>query len=373
MTWQRGTLADFMGDEVVYRNLEPMVPGRPGLSALWCEIGLDHYFVPRKTSPAYARALLRFLQDAQRARGVASSLTHLLFIGDTLLNDGTAARNCAAHLPLRGFIGADRLQEPRQVNVEGELMLANRWAALSDFLEWIERIGWPCDERTALLIDLDKTSLGARGRNDKVIDRARLAAVERTMRGALGPEVDFAAFRAFYDRLNQPAYHFFTADNQDYLAYICLMVTGGVFEAQELWDALDQGQLTDFTRFVAVCGRRTGRMSPPLYEAHREVVRGLAKEDPTPFKGFRRGEYLETLARMDMLEDGASPTAVLTSEIVITAEVANAAQHLREKGVLVFGLSDKPDEASVPTAEQAEAGYPPIHRALMKVYGQRVA
>jgi len=46
--------------------------------------------------------------------------------------------------------------------------------------------------------------------------------------------------------------------------------------------------------------------------------------------------------------------------------------YLKERGVLVFGISDKPDEASVPTPELAEKGYEPIHRTVMKVYGDSV-
>ena len=34
----------------------------------------------------------------------------------------------------------------------------------------------------------------------------------------------------------------------------------------------------------------------------------------------------------------------------------------REQGALLFGLSDKPDEASVPEASLAAQGYQPIHR-----------
>jgi hypothetical protein len=41
--------------------------------------------------------------------------------------------------------------------------------------------------------------------------------------GILGATFDQAAFRRAYTELNVPAYHPFTADNQDYLAYVCLM------------------------------------------------------------------------------------------------------------------------------------------------------
>jgi len=372
MSWKKGTLADLMGDYVVYRNLDPMHEGIQGLRSAWAKIGLDHYYIPRKTAPEYAMVLAHYLREAQRVRGVSTPLERLLFIGDTLMLDGSAARNLGRYLQMRGFIGADRLQQPAQVEIQGELMVANRWSALADFIAWVDADHFASDARTALLIDLDKTSIGPRGRNDKVIDNARVEAIQSTMRAALGENLDRAAFRAFYDALNQPAYHPFTADNQDYLAYVCLMVIGGVCEADELWAALKDGQMTTIQQFVALCEARRGSMSPALEAAHEEVRRGIEAEDPTPFKAFRRREYLETVSRMDVLPDDAGEEAVLATEIVITAEVASVARHMSQRGLLVFGISDKPDEASLPTPEDAARGLRPIHRTVMKIHGQEV-
>jgi len=372
MTWRRAALADVIGDAIVYRNLEPVHPNVPGLRGAWSTYGLDHYYVPRKTSPAYAGALFRFLQLFQQERGVTAPLRDLLFVGDTLMNDGTAARNLGQYLPMMGFIGADRPAEPARIELQGDLMVANRWAALGEFLARVRAAGVPLDEGTALLLDLDKTCLGARGRNDGVIDAARVAAVQHTMRSTLGDAFDVGAFRAIYDPLNQPEYHAFTADNQDYLAYICLMAVGSVYPAEELWRDLKAGGLATIEQFSERCQTRRERMAPGLLAVHREVRQGIAAEDPTPFKAFRRCEYLETVARMDTLADDAAEHEVLTREIVITAEVASLASYLARQGVLVFGISDKPDEASVPTPEQAAEGRQPIHRTRMKVYGGAV-
>jgi hypothetical protein len=371
MTWQRGTLADVMDDWLVYRNLEPMDPRVPGLRQAWTEIGFDHYALPRKTTPEYAAALYHFLTAAQTARGVAP-LQRLLFIGDTLMNDGTAARNLGRYLPMMGFIGAERPSEAPRFELNNGLMVANRWGHLADFLRWVREAGLVWDERTALLIDLDKTSLGARGRNDKVIDAARVEAVESTMREALGDGFDIDAFRAVYDPLNQPDYHSFTADNQDYLAYICLMVLGGVCGAEELWDGLRSQALRTIDDLVALAESRRSCMSSGLLAAHDEVRQGIADEDPTPFKAFRRDEYFKTVARMDVLSDEAAESEVLAAEIVLTAEVFSVARRLRESGVLVFGLSDKPDEASIPLPEDARRGYRAIHRTPMKIVGQEL-
>jgi len=76
---------------------------------------------------------------------------------------------------------------------------------------------------------------------------------------------------------------------------------------------------------------------------------------------------------MDVLPDETGSDEILASEIVMTAEVASICTALGQRGVLVFGISDKPDEASIPLPADASKGYAPIHRTPMKVYGQELA
>ncbi|RME79399.1 MAG: hypothetical protein D6784_00780 [Chloroflexi bacterium] len=366
--YPRKTMADFLGDRVIYRNLAPCDPSLPRLADVWQDVGLETFRIPRKTEPVYAAAVYRFLQTAQQQRGLPP-LTHLLFVGDTPMNDGTSARNLGEYLPMRGFIGADRLSEPRQVKIDGPLMLANRWQALGDFLEWVREAGFPLNEQTALLLDLDKTTLGPRGRNDKVIDRARINAVRLTVEELLGDCFDEDAFRGVYDRLNQLQYHPFTRDNQDYLAYISLMAVGQIYPADRLWDDLDSGRLTGFHQFVTLCDARQRQMSDGLLSAHREVVTNLAKKDPTPFKSFRYREYHTTVALMDILPDDTPEADLLAGEITLAGEVVEISEQLASQGVLTFGLSDKPDEASLPRPEDAANGALPLHKITMKVVG----
>jgi len=366
----KANLASVLDDRVTYRNLEPVMPRLPGLRAGWQEIGLAAYRIPRKTEPDYARVLFHLIQQAQAQRG-GPPLERLLFIGDTPMNDAQAARNLGLLLPLRGFIGADRLAQPAETRVEGELIFANRWAALGAWLEWLRDDGFPVDERTTLLLDIDKTLIGARGRNDQMIDAARVAAIVATMRTALGSSYQETRFRAIYDRINQTSYHPFTKDNQDYVAYVCLMLMADVYDETCFWQETESGTLDAFEVFAQCCDQRSAQMSVDLAEAHRQVVDGLAIGDPTPFKTFRRQEYLETLAHMDVSSD-EDPQAWLQREIVITAEVLSVARWAVSQGALTFGLSDKPDEASLPTEEQAAEGLPAIHRVTAKVYGETI-
>jgi len=350
MRYERGTLHELLGDFVVYRSLVPQDARLPGLDEIRAELGLPEWALPRKGEDAYAQVVLRILQAAQALR-TRAPLSRLLYIGDTRRNDALTIANLRKHLPIRGFIAAEATDEAKKVEIQGGVMYANRWGALADFLAWLKREGYPLDEGTALLLDLDKTAFGARGRNSQVIDSARVAALRRSVEEALGGAFDEQAFRAVYDELNRQTYHGFTADNQDYLAYICLVA----------------GRLRTFADFIAACD---GRPIPKeLAPVHQEVYASFRQGDPTPFKSFRRREYEETMARMDSHPDEAPEEAVLAEEIALTREVIELCRHLRGKGVLIFGLTDKPDEASLPPPKLRTQGYPPLHQARMKLLG----
>jgi len=366
MRYERGTLHELLGDFVVYRSLAPQDTRLPGLDEIRAELGLPKGHLPRKAEAPYAQVVLRILQAAQASR-TRAPLARLLYIGDTKRNDALIIANLGKHLPIRGFIAAEAADETEKVEIQGGVMYANRWEALADFLAWLKREGYSLDEGTALLLDLDKTAFGARGRNSQVIDSARVAAVRRTVEEALGGAFDEQAFRAVYDELNQQKYHGFTADNQDYLAYICLMVVGGAYEFSKLLSDLAAGRLRTFADFIAACdGRPIPKKLAPI---HQEVYASFRQGDPTPFKSFRRREYEETVARMDSLPDEATEEVVLAEEIVLTREVIELCRYLKGKGVLIFGLTDKPDEASLPPPELRARGYPPLHRARMKLLG----
>ncbi len=366
---ERASLHDFLGDLVVYRNLEPAdrrlrSPQPPPQG--W---GGARASIPRKAEPAYAQAVLRILDQAQALRS-AQRLERLIYIGDTAMNDGQAIRNLGQLLPTYGFIGHERLEEGKRVEVESGIMLANRWAALADFVHFLQGEGFAFDDTTAALIDLDKTAFGAKGRNSQVIDAARVEAVRRTTEEVLGGAFDEATFHPIYNELKQPAYHPFTADNQDYLAYICLMVSGGVYDFSQLLTDLESQRLSTFAQFIEACAERA--IGDELAPVHREVYANFRRGDPTPFKSFRYREYEETVRRMDRLPDDVEAGRLLDEEIVITPEVANVCRFLREKRVLLFGLTDKPDEASIPRPDLTEQGYLPLHRVTMKVVGRSI-
>ena len=206
----RTTISEVLGDRVVFRNLEPLDERLPTLDALREKVGVAPGRVPRKSEADYARVIVQMLLAAQAVDMPAAEIEQLVLIGDTRLNDGTAFVNIcvAGGWSGRAFIGSENVAQPAEMQrtaTEGgyQLHLANRWAALADFDDYCEEHGSPIAASCAVIVDLDKTALGARGRNAHVIDRARVQAVRDTVANLLGAAFDQATFRAAYDFLNQ--------------------------------------------------------------------------------------------------------------------------------------------------------------------------
>jgi hypothetical protein len=367
-------ISEFLGSHVVYRNLVPQDARLPSLADLRTSLDLEAGSVPRKCEQAYARVISRILTAAQDLRLPNAPIRRLVYIGDTQLNDGTAFGNIckAGRWSGMAFIGADR-QCPAEVRITqldgNELFLSNRWAFIEEFEKYCRQHAFAINDQTAVIVDLDKTALGARGRNDHVIDEARIEAARRTVSDHLGEEFDPEAFRTSYNTLNQPEFHLFTADNQDYLAYICLVLAGGLVSLTATIDSVRTGTLKDFREFIRSLDKRSGEMQPGLLNIHRDVYMRVQEGDPTPFKAFRWNEYLTTVERLGRCSGPANVHRLLNEEIVITSEVEQAALRWKAEGALLFGLSDKPDEASIPSPVLAQRGFRPIHQTLTHSVG----
>jgi hypothetical protein len=376
----RTAVSEFLGDRIVYRNLAPLDTRLDGLEALRAELDLPEGIIPRKSEPDYARVIVRMLQQAHAVDGADAPLERLVFVGDTRLNDSTAFLNISRAGDLAGvaFIGSETTAPESIEIVEAErwgaalgrtLFLANRWGTLADLDRYCAEQGFSVGAGTAVIIDLDKTTLGARGRNAHVIDQARITAVRHTVAGLLRESFNPVAFRTAYDQLNQPEFHPFTADNQDYLAYICLILGSSMYDLQEIVTAVQSGRLDNFYQFISQMDKSVADLPADLRAIHDEVYANVRAGDPTPFKAFRYNEYRTTVALMGQLPDHATPEEMLEQEIVITQEVRAQALDWRGRGALLFGLSDKPDEASIPAPALAAQGYQPIHQTQTHAVG----
>jgi len=367
------SVSEFLGDDIVFRSLAPVNQRLTPFPAV-AESGAQLGSVPRKTEPAYGSAVSRLLLEARSLASPGVPLKRLIYIGDTRLSDGTAFANiCLAG----GWAGiaflADEEDAPARVDLVNEgdrvLYLANRWGALDDFDRFCRSRACAIDERAAVIVDLDKTALGARGRNDHVIDQARLRALAGTLADVFQGGFNEAAVATSYRRVNRPDFHPITADNQDYVAYVCLILSSGLYSLRTLEEDAGTGRLTTFGQFLDHVDRRSRHLPPAVRVVHDEVIDAWKRSDPTPFKTFRRNEYLATVGRMGTSAGAPNVPAILDQQIVITGEIRDAAHIWKTRGALLFGLSDKPDEASIPTPKLAAQGYRPVHRTRTPVVG----
>ena len=369
------SLYDLVGDLVLYRNLDPVDARLPQFADAWAEIGLADATRPRKHEASYAQTTAWYLRRARALDRRGAELAELVYLGDTAMADGNAFKSLRAVTGWPGwaFIGAEKDEEMAVTEKEG-VYVANRWSALAEFASLLLAQGAALDARTAVVVDIDKTALGARGRNDRSIDRARTTAIEITVAEAIGESFDRDAFRAAYGTINVAKYHPFTADNQDYLAYICLMISAGFATTEELLADVDAGRVTSFRDFIEQVEAGRDRLpSDALRALHADIYGLVLAGDPTPFKAFRRREYRETVGRMGHLPDDAPLAQRLVEEVCLTREVVEFASWLAGRGCLLLAASDKPDEATMPSPALVAEGFLPLHRTPTHIVGPSIA
>jgi hypothetical protein len=364
------SLSDFLGEYIVYRSLNAVDERLPRLKEICANLGISNGAAPRKTSLDYARVIAYLLNEVQRMDGKKTRLERVIYVGDTRMNDGSAFRNICAVGNWQG-IALITSEDQELTNLEMEmdphtiLVLNNHWVNLRVFKSLAQVKGIEIDEQTAVLIDVDKTALGARGRNDKVIDQARITAAQGTLQNILGTDFRSDKFLHAYHTLNQPAFHSFTADNQDYLVYICLILGCGLFRLPELQAAVQTGTFSSFEVFLELVHSQMDELPQNVKKVHQDVRDRVRAGDATPFKNFRQAEYSATVATMGQLSESSPIEELLQKEIIITREVQEFAEDSAHCGALVFGLSDKPDEATILFGSDVH----PLHRVQTHVVG----
>lgn len=381
-----GRISDFLSDNIVYRNLNPADQRLPPLKLVAKQIHIQENCIPRKSESNYAKVIVYLLNNIHSLDFPNTKIKNLVFIGDTQLLDVTAYTNICHEGGWNGiaFIGSENQKPPsfeiNRISENQKVYFSNRWIALDKarsegifkvpFTIFCEEQGIFPSEETVLVVDLDKTALGARGRNGHVIDKARVQAVQDTIASMLGNSFDLDAFKQVYDIFNQPEYHHFTADNQDYLCYICLIIQSGFYSFDDIFRRVKTKEINSFVDFINSVELRKQELPVGLLSVHESVYLLTLSGDPTPFKAFRYNEYKTTIEKMGCIKDNRSIDEAINDEIMITKEVSDLAISWKKQGVLVFGLSDKPDEATFPPANMASAGYQPLHKTETHILGE---
>ncbi len=343
-------LAALLGDNVAYRSLRPC-DQRIGFA--------PPAQLPRKLDAAYGALVVELLGATQAVTRPGVAIRRTLVIGDNLATDGTMFRHVRALLGSGEAVIVDETGAPPTLAPgAGGLARADGWAALEQWAAYLSAQNFVIDQHTAVILDVDKTLLGPRGRNAQVIDGARRHAMRATLTAVVGAAFDDATFERALVRFNTPAFHPFTGDNQDYVALLCLIVSGGIYDVDALAAAISGG-IADPGQLLADALDRPV-LPTALQRTLAAIQEGWASGDPTPFKAFRQAEYRATVAAMNVASTW--PTAArLDAELCITGEVWALAQRWQRQGALVMALSDKPDEAALPAATLAAEGFRPLH------------
>ncbi len=337
-----GTIGELTGEFIAYRSLRP------------CDTRLASFAVPavppRKVDRAYGKVVGDLLQRARAIDAPGVQLRRIIAVGDNAQTDGTAFENLCAENGWEGtaLLVQEQAGSLHDVPVFGDaepVIHLKHWQHLRAWAD--SRQAHSIDQHTVILLDIDKTLLGARGRNDQVIDDARSLAMRETNARMLGADFDSAVFTEARRIFNDRRFHHLTGDNQDYVGYLCLVAGSGVWTTAALEQAVVRGDITNINTLVASIATKTGSAAEHFHTLSATIVERIAAGDPTPFKEFRIGEYYETLRRMG-LDDTLTVAERLQRELVLTGEVLDVAREWRDQGALLFALSDKPDEAALP-------------------------
>ncbi len=371
----RTSISEFLGDFLVYRNLNPVDPRLPDYLELEVAAGLGKSRIPRKSDPNYGKIIVEILKRICDLDYGKNEIKKIVFVGSVEQLDVAAFK----HICLAGgyngiaFICTETSESPQfVVKEEGNLTIitANRWYLLDEFKNLCHSRGFIPQENTAVITEIDTTVIGARGRNDGVIAQVRLEAAFRIIKENMSPYFNTNAFQQAYDTLNQSLYHPFTSDNQDYLVYTCLAIGSGVIQLNSLIEQYQNGTLKSFHDFIQSVQQRVAALPADMQFIHSKFFDAYTDGDPTPFKLFRMNEYKQTIEHMGCCDDTTSVDEMLKREIVITEEVRDFLLSYKLKGSLVFGISDKPDEASLPTNDLSIRGYQSIHQTITHSVGE---
>ncbi|MEN6369145.1 MAG: hypothetical protein ABFD77_05545 [Thermotogota bacterium] len=365
-----GTIQDVVGDLLLYRNLVPVDRRLPGIDELRKRLGILAGEHPRKGTERHARVVAEIVQAAGRQAGTADDLARWIYVGDTRQSDGATFRGLCrvTGRPGWAFIaGESDVPGSEESHADSHLVFGHRWAEIDAFFAAAGAAGFGCGPNTAVIVDLDKTLLGARGRNDHVVDNARTAAALSVVGEAVG-STESAGLADIYAEINHSRFRDFVEDNQDVVVYLSTLVVSGSVSLSDLevrrTDQADKG----FRAFLEEVNRRRRSLSPGMRSFHDDVYGRASAGCPTLVPAFRRAEYRETVARMSNAAADAPVGRLLEERVAITGEVWDVLRAWRERGALIFALSDKPDEAAFPSAG-APVDARPIHATPTCIIG----
>jgi hypothetical protein len=361
----RESVTDLFGDNITLRDLEPRAAHVTGLTDMRREQGWDRSYAPRKHDRDYAAVVLRIVEQVMGTRP-----KQLLYVGDTLLNDGNAMRHLAGQMGKEnvwGYIGGATVASDGECLWVGRLCLSSVWRNVVQFIRQAVGEGLAIGPGTVAIFDLDQTVYGAKGREDEQFYGARweaLRAYLETIVPRYRLDLDRAA--SAYREFDSDDFHVITRDNMDYVVLLVLAVAAGLADAGEIREYAASARPS----IVALADELRRRAD--LRRSYEDVERVLGAikatyynslvGDPTPAKDFRRFETLAVAQRMRAAGVGA---------IAITYEIYDLIRWLRLSRMPVMAFSDRPVEGTV-IGEGDEAGPIDLLKIPMLVRGESI-
>ncbi len=363
------SVSDLFGENIMLRDIEPRSPSLDGIESFRAELGWDSIYAPRKNEPEYARALLRIMSsDGEPPK-------QIVYVGDTLLNDGGAIRGLQAAGPpgrVWGFLcGATKANPDADFDLD-RIYFGARWSSLHSFVGRALSEGLVFDQGTWVLFDLDQTVYAAKGRDDEPLVRARWDAV-RAYLEEIVPEykLDPERAEALYRRFDQDEYHPVTRDNMDYVVLLVLAVASGLADAAEISEYASSSRPSIAALAEVLCRRASIRAKheniPAVLDAVKAVYYNTRAGDQTPCKDFRRHECLTMAARMrgDLGADG-------DDRILLNREVVDLIGHVQRTDAHLFAVSDRPLEAGVVEPDDSELPKTDLMTVPMGIRGSAI-
>jgi hypothetical protein len=346
------SIADLFGERIMLRDIEPRDRSLEGIDSFREELGWDEIYVPRKNEPEYAQALIRIIGGS---RGRPPE--RIVYVGDTLLNDGNAIKGLQEVGPagrVWGFLCGATQAAPPEDFMLGRIYFGRDWRSLRSFVAEAESDGLSFDEGTWVLFDLDQTVYAAKGSADESLLRARWDAV-RGYLSAIVPAYKLDPERAekLYREFDRDSYHPVTRDNMDYVVLLVLAVVSGLADAAEIHDYAGGGrpgiaalaEELQHRASIRLGHEDVGSVLEEIKAVHYNTLAG----DQTPCKEFRRYECEAMAARMGG-ENGDGPE----ERILLNREAVALIDRVKGTGARLLAVSDRPLEAAVVDFEPDE-------------------
>ncbi len=351
--YKRVKLNDIYENYIVFRELNPVKKSLPQFDEIRSKLGFSYLPRKKENPPDYVKALSYIFQSIR-------PFQKILYIGDTEMSDGGVIKAFTelGTYQVAGIITQEKKEN--KVEFEENIVKNTKWSNLKHILEEIKDIGFHIDYSTVVVIDIDKTFIGARGRNDKAIDNARMDAVISIAK-KIFPSFDRGNFSQIYSKINTKKFYSLTNDNQDIVSIASIIIYSGAIDLRQFEKDFELGMIKGPLSLFKRCRIKNELLKNIVASIRKNIEMG----NPTPFPTFRKEEFRSTIGRMDFLTDDVSEERLLKEEIMATKEVYEIGEIAKMNRAVVFGVSDKPTLSSVP---ETHSFLKPIYEEMMKLY-----